>query len=213
MSAETPLQTAGEELAAATRQAWDTISQWLGRDGGSIEVTLMFTELCGFSNWVLKVGDEQALELLREVAKVVEPGIAAHQGRLVKRLAHGHMAVFPDADEAVRAALAIQEELAELPGIPTRRRRRGDPRPRLRAGLHRGKPRRLQGDYLGADVNIAARIAEAARAGEVLMSGEVLASIGEEQRERLEIKRRRAFRAKGAPPGLEVYRVTSHAQA
>lgn len=205
--------TAGEELAAASRQVWESVWQWLGCGDGSIELTLMFTELCGFSSWVLKVGDERALKLLREVAKVVEPCITAHRGKLVKRLGHGHMAVFPVADDGVQAALAMQEELADVPGAAPRRRRRADPQPRLRAGLHRGNPQRLGGDYLGTDVNIAARIAEAARAGEVLMSGEVLASIGEEQRERLEVKRRRAFRAKGTPPGLEVYRVTSYAQA
>ncbi len=84
--------------------------------------------------------------------------------------------------------------------------------PQLRAGLHSGNPRRLNGDYLGADVNIAARISEAAKAGEVLASGAVLASIREEERERLEIKRRRAFRAKGAPPGLEAFCVAPRRQ-
>jgi adenylate cyclase len=212
MTADTSLlQTAGDELAAASRQVWDSVWQWLGRGDGSIELTLMFTELCGFSSWVLKVGDERALELLREVAKVVEPCITAHRGKLVKRLGHGHMAVFPEADDAVGAALAMQAELSDLHGAAPRRRLRADPQPRLRAGLHRGNPQRLDGDYLGTDVNIAARIAEAARAGEVLMSGEVLASIGVQQRERLEVKRRRAFRAKGAPPGLEVYSVTTQA--
>lgn len=183
------------ELASAGRQVWERISDRLGRGESSIEVTVLFTELSGFSSWVLEVGDEQALELLREVAAAVEPCITAHGGQLVKRLGHGHMAVFPEATEALGAAIAMQETVDALPGA----------HPQLQAGLHRGRPQRLGGDYLGADVNIAARISEAAKAGEVLASDVVLASIRADERERLEIKRRRAFRAKGTPPGLEVF--------
>lgn len=206
----TRLQTAGE-LAATGRQVWDAISGWLGRDRDSVQVTLLFTELCGFSSWVLEAGDQRALELLREVATVVEPCITAHRGKVVKRLGDGHMAVFPDAADAVQAALGMQEALAEPDGShggdPGT-----DPEPALRAGLHSGHPHRMDGDYLGADVNIAARITEAAHAGEVLVSGEVLEGIAAPALKRLEVKRRRAFRARGAPPGLEVFCVAQRAQ-
>ena len=204
------LQTAGE-LASAGRQVWDAISGWLGHDRGRVHVTLLFTELCGFSSWVLKAGDRRALELLREVATVVEPCITTHQGKVVKRLGEGHMAVFPDATGAVEAALGMQAAMAERDGAEGRDPAT-DPEPRLRAGLHSGHPHRLDGDYLGADVNIAARITDAAQAGEVLVSGEVLEEIAAPARERLEVKRRRAFRARGAPPGLEVFCVTPRAR-
>ena len=45
----------------------------------------------------------------------------------------------------------------------------------LRAGIHWGQPRRLAGDYVGIDVNVAARIDEAANAGQVLVSDRALA--------------------------------------
>ncbi len=193
----TRLQTAAE-LASAGRQVLDAISGWFGRDRDEVQVTLLFTELCGFSSWVLEAGDQRALELLREVAAVVEPCITANRGKVVKRLGNGHMAAFPDATGAVEAALEMQAGL--------------DVEPRLRAGLHSGHPHRLDGDYLGADVNIAARITDAARAGEVLVSGEVLEDIAAPALERLKVKRRRAFRARGAPPGLEVFCVAPRAQ-
>jgi adenylate cyclase len=171
------------------------VSGWLGRTNGTTEVTLLFTELCGFSRWALEVGDERALELLRQVAAVVEPCISAHGGKLVKRLGHGHMAAFPEPGVALSAALDMQKAVERLPDAPLQ----------LRSGLHSGRPHRVDHDYLGADVNIAARLSEGAKPGEILVSGALLASIGEEQRQRLKIKRRRAFRAKGAPPGLEVF--------
>jgi adenylate cyclase len=76
-------------------------------------------------------------------------------------------------------------------------------RPQLRAGIHIGHPRRIGGDYLGTDVNIAARVAEAASGGEVLISDSVRERLDEHA---VKLKRRR-FKAKGAPSGLSVYAV------
>jgi adenylate cyclase len=104
------------------------------------------------------------------------------------------MAVFPDAQSAVDAALAMQDGLAEVEV--------GGHRPRLRVGLHVGRPRKVGGDYLGTDVNIASRVADAAGAGEVLVSDAALSDI---ETDGLEIRRRRRFRAKGAPREMEVY--------
>jgi len=81
---------------------------------------------------------------------------------------------------------------------------REDYRPRLRAGVHVGRPRQIGGDLLGVDVNIAARLAEAASAGEVLVSDRVLERIDTEG---LELKRRRRFKAKGAPKDLEAHAI------
>ena len=71
--------------------------------------------------------------------------------------------------DALDAALDAQEALAqvEVEGY----------RPRMRAGVHWGRPRRLGGDYLGVDVNIAARVGGAAKADQVIVSEAVLARI------------------------------------
>ncbi len=193
------LGSASSEAGLAALQVWQSLSQRVGRGAGVVEATILFTDLVGFSSWVLEVGDELALNLLREVSAVVEPEIGRHGGRLVKRLGDGHMAVFASAQSGVQAALAIQDGLprVEVAGH----------RPRLRAGLHSGAPRRLGGDYLGTDVNIAARVGEAARADEVLISDAVLAAISEDDLADLDVKRRRGFRAKGAPRDLEVFLV------
>ena len=72
------------------------------------------------------------------------------------------MAVFDEPHDAVAAAFeaiaAVRE--VEVSGY----------RPALRAGVHVGRPRGLGGDYLGVDVNIAARVAAAAARDEVLVS-------------------------------------------
>jgi adenylate cyclase len=188
--------TAAREAGMAALQVWQALSQRVGRGAGSVTATILFTDLVGFSSWVLEAGDERGLELLRAVGSVVEPAIASWRGRLVKRLGDGHMAVFGDPAAGVEAALEMQDGLGavEVAGH----------RPRLRAGLHVGTPRQLGGDYLGTDVNIASRVADAAGPGEVLVSGPVLSAVDSRE---LAVKRVRGFRAKGVPRELDVFRV------
>jgi adenylate cyclase len=189
-------ETATREAGMAALQVWQALSQRVGRGAGSVRATILFTDLVGFSSWVLDAGDERALELLREVGSVVEPSISSGGGRVVKRLGDGHMAVFGEPASGVDAALRIQDGLSDVSVHGHR--------PQLRAGLHMGQPRALGGDYLGTDVNIAARVSAAAGPGEVLVSGVLLDAIDSSA---LEVKRVRGFRAKGVPRELQVFRV------
>jgi adenylate cyclase len=191
-------ENAIREATLAALQVFHALSDKVaGGPGAADVVAILFTDLVGFSAWVLEVGDELALELLRSVAGVVEPEITKRGGRIVKRLGDGHMAAFASAQAGVEAALQIQ---AGIDSVEV-----GGHRPRLRAGLHLGHPHRLGDDYLGTDVNIAARVGAAARAGEVLVSDAVLAELATDG---LKFKRRRRFHAKGAPREMEVYAVS-----
>ncbi|MEA2271620.1 MAG: hypothetical protein QOI98_328 [Solirubrobacteraceae bacterium] len=188
--------SAARELGLTALQVWQALSRPARGGADTDEVTIVFTDLVEFSSWALEAGDDLALELLREVAGVVEPAIRRQGGRIVKRLGDGHMAVFSSPEDGVGAALDIQEDLSsvEVAGY----------RPQLRAGVHLGRPQRMGGDYLGVDVNAAARVAEAARGGEVLVSGTALEGLDTDE---LDVKRKRKFRAKGAPQELEVFAV------
>jgi adenylate cyclase len=58
-----------------------------------------------------------------------------------------------------------------------------------------GRPRRLGGDYLGVDVNVAARVADRAKAGHVVVSDAVLERLDTESVRASKPKRLRAKRA------------------
>jgi adenylate cyclase len=186
-----------QELGLAGLQVWQSLSEATGRGRGDREMAVMFTDLVGFSSWALKAGDGPALELLRQVGTRVEAVITGHDGRIVKRLGDGVMATFVSPQEAVEAALDAQAELDEIAidGF----------RPRMRAGLHWGSPRRLGGDYLGVDVNIAARVSDAAKPGQVLVSDALLSrlALGD-----LRTGRSKRLRADGAPRDLHVATVS-----
>ena len=219
---EDPLSTAGEKqsqvlgrrLAEATAerptllreagltalQVLDAMGQTLGRVPVHADLTIVFTDLVDFSRWSLKAGDAAAVELLRDVSVAIEPPVAEHGGEVVKRLGDGMMAVFAAPADALAAIEAAQRRLAEVvvEGY----------RPRLRAGMHVGRPERVGDDYFGVDVNVAARIAEASSAGEILASDRALSDLG---RDRVKARRKLLFRAKGVPAEVKVYSVRSAA--
>ncbi len=182
------------ELGLGALQVWQALSEAQGRGRGDREYTILFTDLVDFSSWALEAGDEATLALLRGVGREEEEAITGHGGRVVKRLGDGAMAVFDDPCSAVEAAHEAAQRVAaiEAPGYE----------PRLRAGAHLGQPRRIGSDFVGIDVNVAARVAAAAGPGEVLVSGAVCERLPED---RFDVKRRRWFRAKGAPKDLDVF--------
>jgi adenylate cyclase len=193
VAAERP--SALKELGFSALQVWQALSEAQGRGRGDEEVAILFTDLVGFSDWALDAGDTLAVELLRRVAKAVEPCITANDGRVVKRLGDGVMAVFEDPEDAVAAALGARASVAEVEVAGHRAR--------IRCGVHVGRPRHLGGDYLGVDVNVAARVGAAAGAGEVLVSDAVRARLPET----VAMRRKWRFSGKGTPTGMKAYSV------
>lgn len=203
-----PTHLLGKRIAAATAerpsairevgmgglQLWQSVSEAQGRGRGDREVTIVFTDLVGFSDWTLDAGDDAALRLLREVGQVLEPALEGRGGRIVKRLGDGLMAIFEEPDEAVAGALEGAEAIGRLDV--------DGHSPRLRVGVHVGRPRSLGGDYFGADVNVAARVAAAADPDGVLVSEAVCERL---RTGAFHLRRRWRFKEKGTPKDLKVF--------
>jgi adenylate cyclase len=189
-------ESAARELGLGALQAWQALSEAQGRGRGTVEVAILFTDIVEFSSWALEAGDEAALEMLREVATVEDEAISSHHGKLVKRLGDGSMSAFGAADDAVRAALEAQRGLREV--------KVEGHTPALRAGVHLGRPRRVGADYLGIDVNIAARVGECASGGEVLVSEPARRALDGDS---FRFDRERLLSETGAPRDLAVSRV------
>ena len=183
-----------KEAGLSALQVWEAVA--VGDDGkpAGERLAIVFTDLVGFSDWALEAGDDIALELLRGVAEAIEPPVVKHHGEIVKRLGDGMMAVFSDADDAVAAVFEARDRLrsVEVAGY----------RPRMRAGMHVGTPRRLGDDYLGVDVNVAARVADEASGDEFLVSGTALDELG---RDSISARKKLRFRAKGVPSDVSAY--------
>jgi len=185
--------SAMREIGKGALQAWEALSEAQRRRRGSADVAILFTDLVGFSDWALETGDDAALEVLRQVGDVEQKAISQNKGAVVKRLGDGAMAVFGDSEQAVEAALSSQRGISKISVEGYR--------PEQRAGVHRGTPRKVKGDFLGVDVNIAARVGDAAAGGEVLVSGSVRDEL---DGRRYKFGTERPLDAPGAPADLTV---------
>ena len=201
---------ASREVSLGALQVWQALTERVSGKPANREVTLVFTDLVGFSAWSLRAGDEATLRLLRRVSQVVEPPLLQAGGHIVKRMGDGIMAVFSEPVTAVRAAIAAREAVkaVDVDGYT----------PRMRVGVHTGRPQRIGSDWLGVDVNIAARVMERATRGELVVSAATLVQISDEDFESLGVTakrlRRQVFTARqdGVPADLTMYRLRTRRQ-
>ena len=201
---------ASREVSLGALQVWQALTERVSGKPANREVTLVFTDLVGFSAWSLRAGDEATLRLLRRVSQVVEPPLLQAGGHIVKRMGDGIMAVFSEPVTAVRTAIAAREAVkaVDVDGYT----------PRMRVGVHTGRPQRIGSDWLGVDVNIAARVMERATRGELVVSAATLVQISDEDFESLGVTakrlRRQVFTARqdGVPADLTMYRLRTRRQ-
>ncbi|NKT44325.1 adenylate/guanylate cyclase domain-containing protein [Rhodococcus hoagii] len=194
---------ASREVSMAALQVLQAVLEKTWGSPANGEVTIVFTDLVGFSSWSLQVGDGATLSLLREVAATIEPPMIERGGQVVKRLGDGLMVVFDHPDRAVEAVFAARAALATLDHAGYR--------PRMRVGLHTGAPQPIGADWFGVDVNVAARMMELGGNGNVVVSGNTHDAIGEERLAELGLVARRYRRGllaapqRGVPEDLRVY--------
>jgi adenylate cyclase len=129
---------------------------------------ILAADVAGFSR-LMSADEEGTLARLRgHLRELVEPAIAAHRGRIVKRMGDGLLVDFSSAVEAVRCGVAVQAGMAE--------RNRGVPaaeRIDFRIGINLGDVMIDGDDLYGDGVNVAARLEGIAEPGAVYVSGAV----------------------------------------
>jgi adenylate cyclase len=142
----------------------------MGAPRPSVEGTIVFTDLVGFTEFTATRGDAEALQLLAIQDRVVHSALPGN-ARIVKELGDGLLLWFPDPVVAVRTALALQDGLdaeSSATGLPLW----------IRVGMHHGTALQRGADLIGHDVNVAARIVDVAAPGDVLVSDTVRAGVG-----------------------------------
>ena len=97
---------------------------------------------------------------------MIDPTIAVHKGRVVKRTGDGAIVEFRSVVDAVRCAIEVQNAMAERnSGVPE------DRRIEFRIGVHLGDVvEEDDGDLMGDGVNIAARLEGVAKPGAICLS-------------------------------------------
>jgi predicted ATPase/class 3 adenylate cyclase len=135
-------------------------------------LTFVFTDLESSTRLWERFPEAMKAAVERHDAILAE-AVEHSDGRVVKAMGDGLMAVFPSAPDGVRACLEAQRMLAAESWDETGPLR-------VRMGLHAGEAQPRAGDYYGPPVNRAARIAAVAHGGQVLLSALVAELAGKQ---------------------------------
>lgn len=150
-----------------------------GDEVGVAHVTLMFTDLRGSTALYSRIGDARAYHLVREHFAYLAQTVRAHDGGIVKTIGDAVMAAFSDPADAMRAALAVQRDVARFNAAQGLVAADGLV---IKLGLHGGPciavtlNERL--DYFGSTANLAARLQTQSRGGDIVVSQALAAEPG-----------------------------------
>ncbi len=127
-------------------------------------VTIMFSDIEGFTSVTERLGDRRAMAILREHNDIIRQRVAGCGGHEIKAQGDGFMIAFSGASRALQCAIGIQSDFT------ARNRSQPDVPIQVRLGLHSGEAVRDGGDFMGGAVILAARITQQAEGGEILVS-------------------------------------------
>jgi len=135
-------------------------------------VTFLFTDIEG-STRLLQASAAAYPLILEEHARRIRGAISERGGVEVSTEGDAFFAVFTSPTDAIEAAVAAQRALAEPIGPE-------GPVVRVRMGIHTGRGQLGGDNYVGLDVNRAARIAATGHGGQVLLSDATRALVDRE---------------------------------
>ena len=129
-------------------------------------VAILAADVVGFSR-LTAADEDRTLARLRALrSDLIDPAIAVHNGRVVKRTGDGALVEFRSVVDAVRCAIEVQNAMIERnAGLPAARRIE------FRIGIHLGDVvEESDGDLMGDGVNIASRLESVAAPGAICLS-------------------------------------------
>ena len=127
---------------------------------------ILAADVVGYSR-LAGADEDRTLARLRALrSDLIDPTIAVHGGRVVKRTGDGALVEFRSVVDAVRCAIEVQTAMVERnAGLPPERRIE------FRVGIHLGDVvEESDGDLMGDGVNIAARLEGVAKPGSICLS-------------------------------------------
>jgi class 3 adenylate cyclase len=149
-------------VAAGVSVERPDLSHDTGVDG---RVTIVFSDIEGYTATVERLGDDRSQVLLRDHDRLVRQAVASHNGRVVKSQGDGFMMAFTSPADALGCAVDVQ---LAIEGHDF-----GGEEVHLRIGVHAGSVIHEGDDFFGRTVILAARVADSASGGEILTTSEI----------------------------------------
>lgn len=161
---------------------------------GEVEATILFVDLSGFTPLTEAMGDAAAARLMERFSDLVREAALRDHGRVVKQIGDEFMLAFRDPASALSCGLEIEAAASAEARFPA-----------VRMGAHHGAVLLREGDYMGATVNVASRVAGEADRHQFLITDSIRAAVGEATEVDIEAVGARAIR--GIAERLELFQV------
>jgi adenylate cyclase len=148
--------------------------------------TFLFADIAGYTALTEAHGDADAAELAASFSGEISGLASAGGGEVIKTIGDAVMVRHDDPSKAVRLGLTAAHDVMAGHGFPA-----------VRVGMHHGPAIAREGDWFGATVNLAARVAAVAAGGEVLVTEAVRE--GARELEGVEFESRGRHRMRNVP--------------
>lgn len=160
-------------------------------------VTILFTDIEKSTQYWDLHGDIRGRLMLDKHNRLTFPVIRRFKGRIIKTIGDSIMARFRNPEQAVNAAVAIQQVLEKA--------RNEDKKFKLkvRIGIHTGKALVEDKDVFGDAVNVAARVESRAKGDEILLSHRAAAGLSRREHHLTNIG---GYEPKGKRKSITLYR-------
>jgi adenylate cyclase len=158
--------------------------------------TFVVADLVGYTALTEERGDEHAAEVVGRFRRSVRSLVSRCEAAGIRWTGDGVLLAFDDSRAALEAALRIA---AGVDGLPP-----------VRVGVHTGTAVRRRGDWFGAGVNLAARVADAAGGGEVVVTRATRDACAD--LDGLELRSLQARRFKNVSRHVELYAIAPSAR-
>jgi adenylate cyclase len=169
-------------------------------DRAVTEQTFLFADLAGFTAMTEAHGDEVAADAVSDFCRGVRRLLPEFDAEEIKSIGDAVMVRVPAASPAIELAVRLIGEVGTRHGSLA-----------VRVGAHTGPAVHREGDWFGATVNLAARVAGAAERGEVLMT-EVTRTAAGGALSAYEVERRPDRRFKNIAEPVTLYALTLASQ-
>jgi class 3 adenylate cyclase len=164
-------------------------------------LTILLTDIEGSTEYFDERGDIKGRLMVDQHNRLVFPVIARFRGRIIKTTGDGVMASFRVPTNAIKAAIGIQQLLAQ------QRSRNPATCPHVRIAIHTGQAIVENKDLYGDVVNVVGRLADQGKGDEILVSEKTVAELPEKE---FTLTEKYGFRPRGKTKPLTIYQCKWH---
>jgi class 3 adenylate cyclase/pSer/pThr/pTyr-binding forkhead associated (FHA) protein len=163
-------------------------------------ITILFTDLKGSTNYFEKYGDAAGLLMVHRCNTMLAESVERHGGRVIKTIGDAVMAAFEDPAEAIASSIEMQEAITA-----DNKDKIDSQRISIRIGINYGLGLVKSNDVFGDVVNVASRVESAASPEQILISDTLYKAI--EGTDRFRIRPLGKFALKGKADERDLFEV------